>query len=315
MKTISIIIPMYNEQESLPMLYERLIKVLNNIKYEYEILFVNDGSKDKSLDIVKEFGRINNNVAYISLSRNFGKEVAMAAAFDYVIGDAAIIMDADLQHPPELIHEMIKYWEEGYDDIYAKRRIRKGESVIKRYTAKKFYKILGKVSRIPIQEDTGDFRLISRRFIDELKKIRESQRYTKGMFSWVGLKKKEIYFDSEARIAGETKWSYGKLIDLAVEGVTSFTVMPLKISMILGMGIGIVSFVYLSYIIIKTLIFGVDTPGYASIICVILFMGGIQLFSLGIIGEYLGRVFMETKNRPLYVVEEYKGKVKIHEKK
>lgn len=315
MKIISIIIPMYNEEESLPMLYERLMKVLNNIKYDYEILFVNDGSGDKSLDIVKGFNRINSNVSYISLSRNFGKEVAMAAAFDYVIGDAAIIMDADLQHPPELIHEMIKYWEQGYDDIYAKRRIRKGESVIKRYTAKKFYKILGKVSRIPIQEDTGDFRLISRRFIDELKKIRESQRYTKGMFSWVGLKKKEIYFDSEARIAGTTKWSYGKLIDLAVEGVTSFTVMPLKISMILGMGIGTISFIYLLYIVMKTLIFGVDTPGYASIICVVLFMGGIQLFSLGIIGEYLGRVFMETKNRPLYVVEEYKGKGNPHEKR
>ena len=315
MKIISIIIPMYNEQESLPMLYERLMKVLNNIKYDYEILFVNDGSGDKSLDIVKDFNRINSNVSYISLSRNFGKEVAMAAAFDYVIGDAAIIMDADLQHPPELIHEMIKYWEQGYDDIYAKRRIRKGESAIKRYTAKKFYKILGKVSRIPIQEDTGDFRLISRRFIDELRKIRESQRYTKGMFSWVGLKKTEIYFDREARIAGKTKWSYGKLIDLAVEGVTSFTVMPLKISMILGMGIGTISFIYLLYIVMKTLIFGVDTPGYASIICVVLFMGGIQLFSLGIIGEYLGRVFMETKNRPLYVVEEYKGKGSPHEKR
>lgn len=308
MKTISIIVPVYNEQETLQLLYDRLKKVLENLFYDYEILFINDGSKDESLNIIKELIEKDEHISFVNLSRNFGKEIAMAAAFDHVIGDAAVIIDADLQDPPEIIFEMVKYWEEGYDDVYAKRKSRKGETFFKKYTSKKFYSILKRLSRVPIQEDTGDFRLISRRFIDELRKLTESQRYTKGMFSWVGLKKKEIYFDRDPRVAGSTKWNYAKLTELAIEGITSFTTVPLKIASIFGIVIAFVAFAYLIFIITRTLIFGVDVPGYASLISIILFLSGVQLLSIGIIGEYLGRIFMETKNRPLYIVEEYKGK-------
>ena len=226
-----IIIPMYNEEESLPFLYDRLSKLANKIEdYEIEFLFVNDGSKDRSLEMVKEYKQKDDRVCYLNLSRNFGKEVAMGAAFDYVRGDAVAIIDADLQDPPELIIDMLKYYEEGYDDVYAKRRSRDGESWLKKFTSKKFYRVLQSVSRVPIQTDTGDFRLLSRRAIEALRSFPEKQRYTKGMFSLIGFKKKEIEFDRDSRVAGQTKWNYLKLIDLAIEGITSFTVCLLYTS-------------------------------------------------------------------------------------
>ncbi|MDO5038256.1 glycosyltransferase family 2 protein [Clostridium sp.] len=308
MKKLSIIIPMYNEEESLPHLYERLIKLADNIpNYKLEFLFVNDGSKDSSLDIVKSYRVNDKRVCYLNLSRNFGKEVAMGAAFDYVTGDAVAIIDADLQDPPELIVEMIKYFEEGYDDIYAKRRSRKGETFFKKFTSKMFYRMLQSVSRVPIQEDTGDFRLLSRRAIEALKVFPEKQRYTKGMFSLIGFKKKAIEFDRDPRIAGETKWNYLKLIDLAVEGITSFTTAPLRVSTIVGGIIAFGSFLYMIFTVIKTLVTGIDVPGYSSLICVMLLIGGIQLIFLGVIGEYLGRIFIEVKRRPLYFIDEYSG--------
>ena len=308
MKKLSIIIPMYNEEESLPHLYERLIKLADNIpNYKLEFLFVNDGSKDSSLDIVKSYRVNDKRVCYLNLSRNFGKEVAMGAAFDYVTGDAVAIIDADLQDPPELIVEMIKYFEEGYDDIYAKRRSRKGETFLKKFTSKMFYRMLQSVSRVPIQEDTGDFRLLSRRAIEALKVFPEKQRYTKGMFSLIGFKKKAIEFDRDPRIAGETKWNYLKLIDLAVEGITSFTTAPLRVSTIVGGIIAFGSFLYMIFTVIKTLVTGIDVPGYSSLICVMLLIGGIQLIFLGVIGEYLGRIFIEVKRRPLYFIDEYSG--------
>lgn len=305
-KMISIIIPMYNEEESLPFLYDRLSKLADKIEnYNVEFLFVNDGSKDKSLQIVKEFKKKDDRVCYLNLSRNFGKEVAMGAAFDYVRGDAVAIIDADLQDPPELILDMIKYYEEGYDDIYAKRRSREGESWLKKFTSKKFYRLLQSVSRVPIQTDTGDFRLLSRRAIEALKSFPEKQRYTKGMFSLIGFKKKEIEFDRDPRVAGETKWNYLKLIDLAIEGITSFTVEPLRIATILGILCAGGAFVYMIFMLIKTLVLGIDVPGYASLVCIILMLGGIQLVCLGVIGEYIGRIFIEVKNRPLYFIDEY----------
>ncbi len=305
-KMISIIIPMYNEEESLPFLYERLDKLANKIEnYEVEFLFVNDGSKDNSLNIVKKYKEKDDRVCYLNLSRNFGKEVAMGAAFDYVRGDAVSIIDADLQDPPELILDMIKYYEEGYDDVYAKRRSREGESWLKKFTSKKFYRVLQSVSRVPIQTDTGDFRLLSRRAIEALKSFPEKQRYTKGMFSLIGFKKKEIEFDRDPRVAGETKWNYLKLIDLAIEGITSFTVAPLRIATILGILCAGGSFVYMIFMLIKTLVSGIDVPGYASLVCIILMLGGIQLVCLGVIGEYIGRIFIEVKNRPLYFIDEY----------
>ena len=229
----------------------------------------------------------------------------MGAAFDYVRGDAVAIIDADLQDPPELILDMIKYYEEGYDDVYAKRRSREGESWLKKFTSKKFYRVLQSVSRVPIQTDTGDFRLLSRRAIEALKSFPEKQRYTKGMFSLIGFKKKEIEFDRDPRVAGETKWNYLKLIDLAIEGITSFTVAPLRIATILGILCAGGSFVYMIFMLIKTLVSGIDVPGYASLVCIILMLGGIQLVCLGVIGEYIGRIFIEVKNRPLYFIDEY----------
>lgn len=308
MRKLSIIIPMYNEEEALPYTYKRLVSLGKQIdNYEMEFLFVNDGSKDNSLEIVKAFREKDNRVCYLNLSRNFGKEVAMGAAFDYVTGDAIAIIDADLQDPPELIVEMLKYYEEGYDDVYAKRRSRNGESWLKKFTSKSFYKILSKVSSVPIQRDTGDFRLLSRRAIEALRKFPEKQRYTKGMFSLIGFKKKEVEFDRDSRVAGKTKWNYFKLIDLAIDGITSFTTAPLRIATFMGILSALVAFIYIVYIVVRTIILGIDVPGYASIICFILMIGGIQLISLGVIGEYLGRIFIEVKNRPLYFVEEYCG--------
>ena len=308
MKKVSILIPAYNEEEVLYTLYDRLENVINKLNnYEFEVLLINDGSKDNTLNILRELRKRDKRMCYINLSRNYGKETAMIAGLDYVTGDCCIILDADLQDPPELIEEMLKYWEQGYDDVYAKRKSRAGESFMKKFTSSLFYKMLQKSTRIPIQKNTGDFRLLDRRCVDALIKFRESERYTKGMFSWIGFNKKEILFDRDPRVAGSTKWNYWKLIDLAIEGITSFTTKPLRISSFLGVIISFCAFVYIVIIIARTLIMGEAVKGYPSLMAVILFLGGVQLLSLGIIGEYIGRVFNETKRRPLYFVEEYNG--------
>jgi glycosyltransferase involved in cell wall biosynthesis len=306
MKKISILIPAYNEQEVLEHLYQRIGKLANDNKsYDFEFMFVNDGSRDKTLDIIKNYAKSDSRVAYVDLSRNFGKEIAMIAGLDHVTGDATVIIDADLQDPPELIPKMIKYWEEGYDDIYAKRNSREGESWLKKISSSWFYKILQKTTHIPIQIDTGDFRLLDKKCVTALTEIRESQRYTKGMFSWIGFKKKEITYDRDPRAAGETKWNYPKLINFAIDGITSFTTAPLRISSVLGFIVSFVAFIFILVLIVKTIIFSDPVAGYPSLMAVILFLGGLQLLSLGIIGEYIGRIFNETKQRPLYFVEEY----------
>ena len=305
-KKISILIPAYNEQEVLSHLYERLNKLAGETPdYDFEFLFVNDGSRDRTLEIIKSYAEKDTRVAYVNLSRNFGKETAMLAGFDHVTGDAAVIIDADLQDPPELIPQMLKYWEEGYDDVYARRTSRDGESWLKKATSSAFYKILQQSTQIPIQQDTGDFRLLDKRCVEALKQIRESQRYTKGMFSWIGYKKKEITYERDPRAAGETKWNYFKLVNLAIDGITSFTTSPLRLSSILGVLVSISAFIYIIYLIVRTIAFGTDLAGYPSMMAVILFLGGVQLLSLGVIGEYIGRIFNETKNRPPYFVEEY----------
>lgn len=308
-KLITILVPAYNEQEVLHMLYERLQKIMDsNAKYDFEILLINDGSKDKTLSIMEDLRKKDKRICYLNLSRNYGKETAMIAGLDYSKGDAVIIIDADLQDPPELIPEMIKYWEQGYDDVYAKRNSRKGETWLKKFTSKMYYKTLQNVTKIEIQKDTGDFRLLDRRCVEALKSIRESQRYTKGLFSWIGFNKKEILYDRDPRAAGSTKWNYKKLIDLSIDGLTSFTTAPLRWSAVIGLLVSIIGFFYMIYIIIKTIALGVDVPGYASTMVVILFLGGIQLIVLGVIGEYLGRAFYETKGRPLYFVDKYNDK-------
>lgn len=308
MKKISIIIPAYNEEESLPFLHERLNKIMDNMKnYDFEILFVNDGSKDKTIDIIKEFRKSDERYCYVDFSRNFGKEIAMIAGMDYITGDCAIFIDADLQDPPELIPELVKYWEEGYDDVYAKRKSRAGETFLKKFTSKMYYKILQKMTRIEIQRDTGDFRLLDRRCINALRKLRESQRNTKSMFSWIGYKKKEVLYDRDPRIAGQTKWNYLKLVDLAIDGITSFTTSPLKISTFLAIPTFALLLVYFVYVIAKCIATHVMIQAFQAIILLILFFSGIQILLFGIVGEYLGRIFNETKNRPLYLVNEYNG--------
>lgn len=306
MKLISILIPAYNEEAVLDALMTRLTSLAKSTKlYDFEFLFVNDGSKDKTLEIIKRFAQKDPRVSYVNLSRNFGKEIGMIAGLDHVRGDAVVIIDADLQDPPELIPKMISFWEEGYDDVYARRESREGETWLKKFTSKLYYRSLQKVTHIPIQEDTGDFRLLDRRVVEALRLFRESQRNTKAMFSWVGFYKKEILYNRDPRIAGETKWNYIKLINLAIDGITSFTTAPLRISTVVGIGVSAFAFLYLLVIVLQTMLFGADLAGYPSMMAAILFLGGVQLISLGIIGEYIGRIFNETKQRPLYLVEEY----------
>jgi len=315
MKKITIIVPAYNEEESLPFLYERLTKLIDSIKnYKFEVLFINDGSKDKTLDLIKEIREKDKRYCYVNLSRNFGKEIAMMAGLDYAKGDAVIFIDADLQDPPELIPELIKYWEEGYDDVYAKRKSRDGETFLKKFTSKMYYKVLQKVSRVEIQKDTGDFRLLDRRCVNALRKLRESQRCSKSMFSWIGYKKKEVLFDRDARIAGKTKWNYKRLIDLAIDGITSFTTSPLRLSTYISIPTFIMLGAYFIYVIAKCIIIKEAIQAYQAIILLILFFSGIQILLFGIMGEYLGRIFNETKNRPLYLVDEYNGEKEKNDK-
>lgn len=306
MKKISILIPAYNEQEVLPILFERLSGLADSQKdFEFEFFFVNDGSRDDTLSIIDQYAKKDSRVSYINLSRNFGKEIAMIAGLDHVTSDATVIIDADLQDPPELIPEMIKLWQDGYDDVYAKRRSRQGESWFKKFTSRAYYRTLQRVTHVPIQEDTGDFRLLDKRVVAAIRQFRDTQRNAKAIFSWVGFKKIEILYDRDERVAGSTKWSYPKLINLAVDGITSFTTTPLRAASVAGLIISATAFIYIAYLLIRPL-FGVPTgDGYSSLMAVILFLGGVQLLSLGIIGEYVGRIFNETKQRPLYLIEKH----------
>lgn len=308
MKKVSLLIPFYNEQEVLPKLFERVkLLVDSNLDYQWEVMLVNDGSVDNSLCMVKQMYLRDNRFRYIDLSRNFGKEVAMMAGLDYVTGDCVVIMDADLQHPPEVIPDMLKLWEEGYDDIYGKRNSRGKEPWIRKKLSLLYYKLLQKISHVEVLQNVGDFRLLDRICIDALCSMRESQRYTKGLFQWIGFNKKEILFNQEDRVAGNTKWNYLKLVGLAIEGITSYTTSPLKIATVVGLFVSMSAFTYMIYVILKALFIGDPVAGYPTIMVVMLFLGGVQLLSLGIIGEYIGRIFNETKNRPVYFVREIDG--------
>jgi len=315
MKKISIIIPAYNEEEALPALMERITKFADDTKdYDFEFLFVNDGSKDRTIELIKEYREKDKRVCYVDFARNFGKETAMKAGIDYATGDAVVFLDADLQDPPEIITEMIKYWEEGYDDVYAQRKSRKGETWMKKFTSKMYYKILQDLTNVPIQKDTGDFRLLDRRCVNALKVMNESQRNSKSMFSWIGYKKKAIFYDRDPRVAGKTKWNYSKLINLAIDGITSFTTSPLRISTFIAIPTFLVLFVYFVYVIAKSFIVHQPIQAFQATILLILFFSGIQIMLFGIVGEYLGRIFNETKNRPLYLVNEYNGEKENNEK-
>jgi len=306
-RTVTILVPVFNEQDVLDQFYGVLDGVLAGLPaYAFEILFVDDGSDDATPDRVVALAGADPRISLIRLSRNFGKESAMLAGLDAVTSDAVILIDVDLQDPPGLIAEMLAAWEEGYDDVYARRRSRAGETMLKRTTSRWYYRLLQRTTRIKIQSDTGDFRLLDRRCIDALISLREGERYTKGLYSWVGFRKKEILFDRAPRAGGRSKWDYPGLANLAIDGITSFTTAPLRISTFLGLLVSLAAFIYLVVIIVRTLLFGIDLAGYPSTLAVILFLGGVQLISLGIIGEYIGRIFTETKRRPVYIVQEHR---------
>ena len=306
MKKITILIPCYNEEQNLPLIYPELVKLMDsNQAYEWELLFVNDGSHDGTLELLHQLREKDGRVNFVSLSRNFGKEVAMLAGFDYAKGDCLVIIDADLQDPPSLIPEMIHWWEQGYDDVYAKRKSRGKESWLRKHLSLRFYKILQSSSRFDVLQNVGDFRLLDRCCINALKSLRESERYTKGMYSWIGFKKKDVEFEQGDRVAGESSWNYKQLFSFAIDGITSFTNAPLRISTVIGFVVSLFAFLYMIYVFIKSLIWGDPVQGYPTLVILILFLGGIQLLSLGIIGEYIGRIYNETKNRPDYIVREF----------
>ncbi len=309
-KTVTLLIPCYNEEESLPLLYDTLVPIMDDARYDWELLFINDGSTDHTLSAIQALREKDPRISYIDLSRNFGKERAMLAGFDYAQGDCVVILDADLQDPPSLVPEMLRYWEEGYEDVYAKRRSRGKEGWLRKKLSLAYYSLLQKTTRVEILQNVGDFRLLDRKCIEALKQIRENERYTKGMFCWIGFKKKEILFDRGDRVVGKSSFNFASLFNLGIDGITSFTTAPLRMSTILGFIISLGAFLMMMFFLLKRLIFGDPVQGFSALIVVILFLGGIQLLSLGIIGEYIGRIFNETKNRPVYLVNTYQGREK-----
>lgn len=304
---LSILIPVYNEVECLLLLHERLSEVIRQLDCRVEILFVNDGSTDDSLDIIRELQHSDGRISCLDLSRNFGKEIAMRAGIDYIKGEILTIMDADLQHPPELIPVMLEEIKNGYDDVYACRRTVKGESFLKRTTSRVYYRFLKFVSMIDIQENTGDFRMFSHRAICALRELKENELNMKYLFSHIGFRKKPVYFEQDERVAGKTKWNYLKLLNLAVKGITSSSTMPLRFISLTGGVISLVSFLFLIFVLLKAIIYGDPVTGYPSLMSVLLFLGGLILLALGIIGEYLGIIFNETKKRPVYFVKNYES--------
>jgi polyisoprenyl-phosphate glycosyltransferase len=302
---LSVVVPCFNEEEVIGVCHDRLIAILKSMPVDFEIIYINDGSTDGTIQALKDIKNHEPRVAIIDFSRNFGKEIALSAGLDHAKGDAVVVIDADLQDPPELIPELYKALLEGYDVVYARRQERNGETFFKKLTARYFYRIMRILVKPAIPEDTGDFRILSRRAVDTLKKFREQHRFMKGLFAWIGYPQKEIVYNRDARLAGKTKWNYWKLWNFALEGITSFSIEPLKVSTYLGLLTAVFAFVYALFIVYKTIVFGEPVRGYPSLMVVILFLGGVQLTVLGILGEYMGRIFNETKNRPLYIVKDY----------
>jgi glycosyltransferase involved in cell wall biosynthesis len=299
---ISIVIPMYNESGNLESLFAQITEVMGGITREYELVCVNDGSSDDTLDQLLRHRERDPRIVVIDLARNFGKDIALSAGLEYSRGEAVIPMDADLQDPPDLIADFVAKWREGYEVVYAQRRTRQGETAFKLASANLFYKVLNRLSDTPIPPNTGDFRLMDRRVVDALCRLPERTRFMKGLFAWVGFRQTAIRFDREPRLAGRSKWNYLKLWRFALDGIASFSTTPLKIWGYLGGVIAFCSFLYLLFLLGRTLLHGTDVPGYASLMVVVLFLGGIQLLGIGILGEYVGRIFTETKQRPLYLV-------------
>ncbi|MBX2857564.1 MAG: glycosyltransferase family 2 protein [Cellvibrionaceae bacterium] len=306
-KFLSLLVPMYNEAAVIPVFFARLSPILEAAGIDYEIICVNDGSKDNTLALLKEFAARDSRIRVVSFSRNFGKEPAMSAALDFASGDAVIPIDADLQDPPELILPMLEQWHLGYDVIYAKRQSRDADSFLKRKTALWFYSVFNRMSETDIPHNVGDYRLMDRKVVDVIKRLPEKDRFMKGLFCWPGFKHTSIEYDRAERAEGVTKFNFWKLWNFALSGIASFSTMPIRAGIYIGLAISLVSFIYALFIVSKTLLFGVDVPGYASIMVAVLFLGGVQMFFLGLMGEYIGRIYKEVKNRPLYIVQETIG--------
>ncbi len=302
---ISIVVPAYNEAAGLDAFHLRLAGALADLE-SWEVIYIDDGSADATLAAMEALHRADDRVAVLSLSRNFGKEIAIAAGLDHAAGDAVVVIDADLQDPPEVIPELIACWRAGFDMVYAQRRSRAGETWLKRLTASAFYRLMHRMGDLKLPRDTGDFRLMSRRVVEAVRQLREQHRFMKGLFAWVGYPTTCVRYDRQPRRTGFSKWSYWKLWNLALEGITGFTVMPLKCATYAGLAVALLSMLYVAEVLVKTLVIGNPVAGYPSLMSVVLFLGGVQLMFLGVIGEYLGRVFNETKRRPLYLVERYK---------
>ena len=305
---LSVVVPAYNEEEVLPIFHARLVSALDviaSLAGRWEVVYVNDGSKDATLQILNEIRGKNPAVGVANLSRNFGKEAAMSAGLRLARGDAVILIDADLQDPPELIGEMVRVWQQGADVVNMKRVSRQGETWFKKASARWFYKVINALSEVHIPENVGDFRLLSRRAVDALNQLPERNRFMKGLFAWIGYKQVVVQYDRHPRAAGQTKWPYFKLLNFAVEGITGFSVVPLRLASYAGFLTALSAFVYALFLLVKTLMIGDSVKGFPTLILTILILGGLQLMAMGIIGEYLGRLFMESKNRPLYLLDEY----------
>jgi glycosyltransferase involved in cell wall biosynthesis len=301
---ISLVVPVYNEETVLPEFATRARAALEATGLMWEIIFADDGSKDATAELIRAYRQQDPRIGLVSLSRNFGKEIAMTAGLDYARGQAVVVIDADLQDPPEVIAKFIARWREGYDVVYGRRTEREGETVLKRLTAHMFYRVINKLADRQIPANVGDFRLMSRRAVDALSRLRERHRFMKGLFSWIGFRQIEVPYNRAPRAAGQTKWNYWRLWNFSIEGITSFSIRPLQFASYFGFFIAILAAFYGVFIVIRTIILGNPVPGYPSLLVVVLFLGGVQLLTLGIIGEYVGRTFNETKERPLYLVAE-----------
>jgi len=305
--SLSVVVPVLNEADNVAPFLAALMPVLGALTPRWGILFVDDGSTDATLALLKQHAAAESRIGFLSLSRNFGKELALTAGIDHAVGDAVIPMDADLQDPPELIADMVRLWREGVDVVYATRVRRLGEGSAQKFTAASFYRLMSWISPLRIPENTGDFRLLDRRVVEELKKLRERSRFMKGLFAWVGFRQASLPFVRAPRHAGKSKFNFWRLWNFALEGMTSFSFVPLRLAMYLGLLISLLSFGFAAWIVFKTVVHGRDWPGYASIMVTVLFLGGVQLTAMGLIGEYVGRIYNEVKQRPLYVIAENSG--------
>ncbi len=304
--SITVVVPCYNEAAVLPAFHDRLRRTMDGIGLPWDVIYVDDGSHDATRAVIAALQRQDPHATILGLSRNFGKEAALTAGLDHASGDAVVVIDADLQDPPEIIADLVTVWQRGVDVVLARRRIRTGETWMKRKTAAAFYRLMRDIGQVSLPPDTGDFRLMSRRALDALGTLRERHRFMKGLFAWVGFPTETVLYDREPRHAGLSKWTYWKLWNLAIEGITSFTVLPLKIATYLGLLVAVLALLYGAMVTIRTLVAGSPVPGYPSLLVIILFLGGVQLITLGVMGEYLGRIFNETKQRPLYLVETFR---------